>query len=101
MLVCPLQERQGVHVRRRRLSAAAVPLSNVAQIQKAAATSQRPLSTRFTRPGTSPMPKNEAAWLVAKHDLLQVGEAPYPEPAAGEIVVRNHAVAVNPVDWIV
>jgi NADPH:quinone reductase-like Zn-dependent oxidoreductase len=47
------------------------------------------------------MPKNEAAWLVAKHDLLQVSEAPYPEPAAGEIVVRNHAVAVNPVDWIV
>jgi NADPH:quinone reductase-like Zn-dependent oxidoreductase len=47
------------------------------------------------------MPKNEAAWLVEKGDLLQVREAPYPEPGAGEIVVRNHAVAVNPVDWIV
>lgn len=48
----------------------------------------------------SPTPKNQAAWLVAGKDALQVGEAPYPVPAAGEIVVRNHAVAVNPVDWI-
>jgi NADPH:quinone reductase-like Zn-dependent oxidoreductase len=47
------------------------------------------------------MPKNEAAWLVEKRDVLEVREAPYPEPAAGEIVVKNHAVAVNPVDWIV
>lgn len=46
------------------------------------------------------MPTNEAAWLVAKHARLRVGPAPYPEPGAGEIVVRNHAVAVNPVDWM-
>ena len=46
------------------------------------------------------MPSNEAAWLVAKHSPLQVREAPYPEPGAGEIVVKNHAVAVNPVDWM-
>jgi NADPH:quinone reductase-like Zn-dependent oxidoreductase len=46
------------------------------------------------------MPKNVAAWLVAKHALLQVKEAPYPEPGAGEIVVRNHAVGINPVDWM-
>lgn len=49
----------------------------------------------------SPVPRNEAAWLVARQDVLQVGPAPYPEPGAGEIVVRNHALAVNPVDWIV
>jgi NADPH:quinone reductase-like Zn-dependent oxidoreductase len=30
-----------------------------------------------------------------------VKEAPYPEPGAGEILVRNHAVAVNPVDWMI
>jgi NADPH:quinone reductase-like Zn-dependent oxidoreductase len=47
------------------------------------------------------MSKNEAAWLVEKRDVLQVREAPDPEPGAGEIVVRNHVVAVNPVDWIV
>lgn len=46
------------------------------------------------------MPKNEAAWMVAKSELMEVKEAPYVEPRAGEILVRNHAVAVNPVDWI-
>jgi NADPH:quinone reductase-like Zn-dependent oxidoreductase len=51
--------------------------------------------------GDALTPRNEAAWLVAKKDVLEVGEAPYPKPAAGEIVVKNHAVAVNPVDWIV
>jgi len=30
-----------------------------------------------------------------------VKDAPHTEPAAGEILVRNHAVAVNPVDWAV
>jgi len=45
-------------------------------------------------------PKNEAAWLVAKHAPLQVKDAPNTEPGAGEILVRNHAVAVNPVDWM-
>jgi hypothetical protein len=44
------------------------------------------------------MPNNEAAWLVAKHAPLQVKDAPYTEPGAGEMLVSNHAVAVNPVD---
>ena len=46
------------------------------------------------------MPENEAAWWPAKRDRLEVSEAPYPEPNAGEIVVRNHALAINPVDWM-
>ncbi|MBS0472593.1 MAG: zinc-binding alcohol dehydrogenase family protein [Proteobacteria bacterium] len=45
------------------------------------------------------MPKNEAAWLVAKHRPLEVRNAPYTEPGPHEIVVRNRAVAINPVDW--
>jgi NADPH:quinone reductase-like Zn-dependent oxidoreductase len=48
-----------------------------------------------------PIPKNEAAWLTAEHGSLEVKEAPYTQPAAGEILVRNHAVAVNPVDWMI
>lgn len=47
------------------------------------------------------IPKNEAAWLVSEHGLLEVKDAPYTEPEAGEILVRNHAVAVNPVDWMI
>lgn len=46
------------------------------------------------------MPDNEAAWLAAKHEPLQVTAAPYTEPGDGEILVRNRAIAVNPVDWI-
>jgi NADPH:quinone reductase-like Zn-dependent oxidoreductase len=45
-------------------------------------------------------PINRAAWLPAKHGALSVGPAPYAAPEADEIVVRNRAVAVNPVDWM-
>jgi len=46
------------------------------------------------------MPDNAAAWLNAKHSRLEVKPAPYTRPGKNEIVVRNHAVAVNPVDWV-
>jgi NADPH:quinone reductase-like Zn-dependent oxidoreductase len=44
------------------------------------------------------MPPNTAYWLTAKHARFEIGPAPYPAPAADEIVIRNHAVAINPVD---
>lgn len=47
------------------------------------------------------MPENSAAWLVRKYGPLEVGPAPYPAPGAKEIVVRNHAVGINPVDWLI
>ena len=43
---------------------------------------------------------NVAAWLNTKQTPLTVGPAPYTAPKADEIVVRNRAVAVNPMDWI-
>lgn len=46
------------------------------------------------------MPTNTAAWLGAKQAELEVKSAPYTHPREDEIVVRNHAVAVNPLDWI-
>jgi len=48
-------------------------------------------NTRFT---------NTAAWLSTKQSPLQVGPAPYTPPKADEIVVRNRAVSMNPMDWI-
>lgn len=42
--------------------------------------------------------KNQALWLTAKSGSLQIGPAPVTVPGANEILVRNHAVAVNPVD---
>jgi NADPH:quinone reductase-like Zn-dependent oxidoreductase len=48
------------------------------------------------------MAANTAVWLRKKNSgQLEVGPAPYPHPRAHEIVVRNYAVAVNPVDWII
>jgi NADPH:quinone reductase-like Zn-dependent oxidoreductase len=44
------------------------------------------------------MPSNVALWLSAKRSRLEVKPAPYPAPRDNEIVVRNRAVAVNPVD---
>lgn len=43
---------------------------------------------------------NEAVWLPAKLAEFAIKPAPYTAPLANEIVVRNHAVAVNPIDWL-
>jgi len=32
-------------------------------------------------------------------EVLQFEDAPRPQPAAGELLIRAHAAAVNPVDW--
>jgi NADPH:quinone reductase-like Zn-dependent oxidoreductase len=47
------------------------------------------------------MPSNEAAWLPASKSLrLEVKSAPYTSPRENEIVIKNGAIAVNPVDWM-
>ncbi len=46
------------------------------------------------------MARNEAAWLPVKRQRLQVMEAPYTPAGEGEILIENHAVAINPVDWM-
>lgn len=44
---------------------------------------------------------NKAAYLTApKVKPLKVDNAPYTSPKAGELTVRNRAIAVNPVDRI-
>ncbi|GLA32381.1 hypothetical protein AnigIFM63326_011525 [Aspergillus niger] len=46
------------------------------------------------------MSQNRAAWIVAAGTKpFTIGEAPLYKPGKGEILIRNHAVAVNPVDW--
>lgn len=44
-------------------------------------------------------PKNQAAWLTEAGKALKVDDAPLPTAGPGEIVVKNSAVAINPLDW--
>ncbi|KAF2671621.1 GroES-like protein [Microthyrium microscopicum] len=42
---------------------------------------------------------NKAAWYTeVKGRPFKVDDAPIPEPKANKIVIRNHAIAINPVD---
>lgn len=42
---------------------------------------------------------NNAAWLTKKYGKLEVKPASYTPPGDNEMVVKNHSVAINPVDW--
>jgi NADPH:quinone reductase-like Zn-dependent oxidoreductase len=44
---------------------------------------------------------NDAAWLRAPATPLEVGPAPYTPPGLQEIVIKNGAVAINPIDWAI
>ncbi|KAF7593746.1 hypothetical protein BBP40_010922 [Aspergillus hancockii] len=47
------------------------------------------------------MPSNKGAWTTAKlAKPLEVKPAPYPSPGENEVVVKNRAVAINPMDWL-
>ncbi|KAK7995336.1 hypothetical protein PG990_014109 [Apiospora arundinis] len=51
---------------------------------------------------TTATAKNAAAWLTApKARPFQVSEAPMPVAGPDEVVVRTHAIALNPVDWFI
>jgi NADPH:quinone reductase-like Zn-dependent oxidoreductase len=47
------------------------------------------------------MPENTAAWIRRKHAQLEVGPAPYTAPGPDQVVIRNRAIAVNPLEWII
>jgi NADPH:quinone reductase-like Zn-dependent oxidoreductase len=42
---------------------------------------------------------NYAAWIPTEKSQLGVATAPFPELSPDEIVLKNQAVAINPVDW--
>ena len=44
---------------------------------------------------------NKAAWMTAPQVIpFKIDDAPMPVPKAHEVIVRNRAVAFNPVDWV-
>lgn len=42
---------------------------------------------------------NQAAYLDGKGKTFRVGSAEVPKPKDTEVVIKNHAIAINPVDW--
>lgn len=46
------------------------------------------------------MPRNSAAVLTGPFEKLTIRDSPYTAPGADEIVIRNRAIAVNPLDAI-
>ncbi|KAH7141146.1 chaperonin 10-like protein [Dactylonectria macrodidyma] len=46
------------------------------------------------------MTQNEAAWITSRSEYpFTVKKGPNPTAGAGEIVIKNAAVSINPVDW--
>ena len=64
-------------------------------------TSSGNLPILSTLPSKLRMPSNTAAWLTAaKAHPLEIKSALYTVPHENEIVIKNGAVAINPVDWM-
>ena len=45
-------------------------------------------------------PTNRAAWLREVNQKLDISESETGKPGKDEVLVRNHAIAINPVDWM-
>lgn len=45
------------------------------------------------------MSTNTAAYLTATKAPLEIESAPYPAPEDDVVIIKNHAIAFNPVDW--
>ena len=45
-------------------------------------------------------PTNNAAWLNAVNQPFEIAHSEIGTPGKDEVLVRNHAIAINPVDWM-
>ena len=46
------------------------------------------------------MHQNTAAWQSTIGSKVDIKPAPYTAPEANQLVIKNHAVAINPADWL-
>lgn len=61
--------------------------------------SQQILASAKTKSSSNIQPRNYAAFLLSENAPVAVAETPFPKCGAEELIVKNHVVAVNPVDW--
>lgn len=45
------------------------------------------------------MSPNRTAFIYEPNTPFKIEETAIPQPGPGEVVVKNHAVAINPVEW--
>jgi NADPH:quinone reductase-like Zn-dependent oxidoreductase len=50
-------------------------------------------------PSSNVQPQNYAAWIESPQAQLSVSPAPFPKCGSSELIIKNHVVAINPVDW--
>lgn len=43
--------------------------------------------------------QNQAAWIAEKRARITVGDAEYPEVEDNSVIVKNAAIALNPLDF--
>jgi NADPH:quinone reductase-like Zn-dependent oxidoreductase len=61
--------------------------------------SQQVLALAKTESSSNIQPRNYAAFLSSEDAQIAVAETPFPKCGAEELIVKNHVIAVNPVDW--
>jgi hypothetical protein len=61
--------------------------------------SQEVLAFAKTASSSKMQPKNYAAVIPSAKAQLTAVEVPFPECGSDELIIENHVVAVNPVDW--
>jgi len=79
------------------------PLTTETQVAEPPVTGEVPAASYGAMQCNGPdphSPSNKAVWLAAKRARLEIKPAPYTPPREHEIVVKNRAVAMNPIDWL-
>jgi len=73
--------------------------SLVAGAFKSQEANQQVIESAKIESSSNVQPRNYAAFLPSENAQVSVAETPFPKCGAEELIVKNHVIAVNPVDW--
>ena len=77
------------------------PIDKPNNIQKGMRSKFSSHSLRHNIEKVCAMPSNKALFLTGVGGRFEAKSAPYPRPEPNQVVVKNTAIAVNPIDWVV